>query len=82
MAQVGYQEGGEASWWWEVARCLDGAQAALVNAMAHNLDDQGAVFALQDKLREGQGMLLAIFQVKGLVPALSPIAADASKPER
>lgn len=67
MAQPGYQGGAEALWWWKVAQHLDEAQRALANAMAHNLDDQGAVFGLQDKFREVQAILLSIFQVKGLI---------------
>jgi hypothetical protein len=71
MAQPGYQEGGEPRWWWKVALHLDEAQLALANAMAHNLDDQRPVFALQDLLREGQILLLEIFRAKGLLPAAS-----------
>jgi hypothetical protein len=55
-------------WWWKVALHLDEAQLALSNAMAHNLDDQRPVFALQDRLREGQAILLEIFRMKGLLP--------------
>lgn len=72
MESPGYQqEGGEARWWWEVARHLDSAQIALINAMAHNLDDQTAVFALQDKLCEGQRLLFEIFRAKDLMPKMS-----------
>ena len=69
MTQPGYQAGGEPMWWWKVALHLDEAQLALANAMAHNLEDQRPVFALQDRLREGTAILLEIFRVKGLVPA-------------
>lgn len=69
MPQRGYQEGSEILWWWKVAQHLDEAQRSLVNAMVHNLDDQTVVFALQDKLREGQALLLGIFGMKGLLPA-------------
>jgi hypothetical protein len=55
-------------WWWKVALHLDEAQIALANAMAHNLADQRPIFALQDKLREGQAILLEIFRAKGLLP--------------
>lgn len=68
MAPVGYQEGSEKMWWWKVAMHIDEAQQALSNAMAHNLDDQKPVFALQDRLREGQAILLDIFSAKGLLP--------------
>lgn len=68
MAPVGYQEGSEKMWWWKVAMHIDEAQQALANAMAHNLDDQKPVFALQDRLREGQAILLDIFRSKGLLP--------------
>jgi len=69
MAPVGYQEGSEKLWWWKVAMHLDEAQQALANAMAHNLDDQKPVLALQDRLREGQAILLDIFRGKDLLPA-------------
>jgi hypothetical protein len=69
--QPGYQEGSEPMWWWKVAQHLDLAQAALANAMAHNLEDQTLVFALQDKLVEGQKILLEIFRGKGLLSAVS-----------
>src|SRR4029077_17272024 len=78
MTQPGYQEGGEVLWWWKVAQHLDEAQQALANAMAHNLDDQQATFGLQDKLREGQVILLSIFQMKGLVPASEVPAGQVS----
>ena len=65
---LGYQEGSEPLWWWKVAQHLDEANGALVNAMVHNLDEQTAVFSLQDKFREAQVILLTIFEMKGLVP--------------
>lgn len=68
MTHPGYQPGSEPVWWWKVALHLDEAQTALANAMAHNLDDQRPVFALQDRLREGQAILLEIFRAKGLLP--------------
>jgi hypothetical protein len=68
MTQPGYQDGSEPMWWWKVALHLDEAQLALANAMAHNLDDQRPVFALQDRLREAQAILLEIFRAKGLLP--------------
>jgi len=68
MTQPGYQQGSEKIWWWKVAMHLDEAQVALANAMAHNLDDPSLIFVLQDRLRDGQAILLAIFQQKGLVP--------------
>src|SRR5436190_1585355 len=80
MPQIGYQEGSELMWWWKVAMHLDEAQLALANAMAHNLDDQKPVFALQDRLREGQAMLLEIFRAKGLLPAASNGAAAVPPP--
>ena len=68
MSQPGYQEGSERTWWWRVAQHLDSAQLAAVNAMAHNLEDQSLVFALVDKLREAQVLLLEVFRTKGLLP--------------
>lgn len=66
--QPAYREGDEPKWWWQVARHLDAAQLASVNAMAHNLDGQTLVFAFQDKLREAQAILWEIFRGKGLLP--------------
>lgn len=80
MTQPGYQEGSEPMWWWKVALHLDEAQLALANAMAHNLDDPRPVFALQDQLREGQAILLAIFRAKGLLPGSSNGKMDAPIP--
>jgi hypothetical protein len=80
MPQPGYQSGSEPMWWWKVAMHLDEAQLALSNAMAHNLDDQRPVFALQDCLREGQAILLDIFRAKGLLPAQSNGAPKAGAP--
>ena len=80
MTQPGYQEGGEPMWWWKVARHLDEAQLALANAMAHNLDDQRPVFALQDRLREGQAILLEIFRMKGLLPGATNGTAGVPMP--
>lgn len=71
MTQPGYQPQRESLYWWKVALHLDEAQTALANAMAHNLDDQQPVFMLQDKLREGQALLLEIFRAKKLVPGPS-----------
>jgi hypothetical protein len=68
MAQPGHQKGSAWVWWWRVAQHLDASQLALVNAMAHNVDDPSAVHVLQDKLRESQALLLEIFRVKGLLP--------------
>ena len=68
MPGPGYQEGGEPMWWWKVALHLDEAQAALANAMAHNVDDPRPAHALYHRLREGQAILLEIFRAKGLVP--------------
>ncbi len=69
MPSPGYQEGSELLWWWKVAQHIDEAQLALVNAMVHNLDDPRPMHALQDRLREGQTILLEIFRMKGLLPA-------------
>ena len=55
-------------WWWKIAQHLDEAQSALSNAMTLHVEDPSAVQALQDKLREGQGILLGIFQGLGLAP--------------
>ena len=68
MTSPGYQEGSAPMWWWKVALHLDEAHLALANAMVHNLDDQRPAFALQDRLREGQAILLKIFRAKGLLP--------------
>lgn len=76
MSPVGYQEGSEKMWWWKVAMHLDEAQQALANAMAHNLDDPRPVLALQDRLREGQTILLDIFRAKNLLPAVPNGSAD------
>ena len=68
MTQPGYQEGGEARWLWKTAKHLDEAYKASINAMVHNVDSQTAVFALQDKLKEAQGILLEILRSKALLP--------------
>ncbi len=73
MSLQGYQE---RLWWWKVAKHLDDAQLALVNALALNADDPAPVHALQNKLREGQSILLAIFRWKGLLPGEAPKAAQ------
>ena len=75
--QAGYHQGSGPLWWWKVAQYLDEAQGALVNAMVHNLDDQSAVFALRDKLREAQAILLGIFQKMGLVAVPAELVSDA-----
>lgn len=77
MGQVGYQPGSEPRWWWKVAQHIDEAQTALANVMTHNLDDQTAVFALQDKLCEAQVILLWIFQKKGLAAPPAEIVPSA-----
>lgn len=84
MTQPVYQEGNERAWWWKVAKHLDEAQLASVNAMSHNLDDQTPVFAFQDKLREAQAILLEIFRWKGLLPVVTngtPEAPPEALPE-
>jgi hypothetical protein len=63
-------------WWWKVAAAVDTAQIALANAMAHNLDDQRPLFALQDKLTQAQAILLDIFRAKGLAGAGATKAPD------
>jgi hypothetical protein len=70
MAHPGYQ-------WWKVAQHLDEAQSTLASVMSSNLDDQGAASTLQDKLREGQAMLLEIFRANGLLPAVVNGKAEA-----
>lgn len=88
MAQPGYQPGSEGVYWWKVAMHLDEANIALANAMAHNLDDPTPVFALQDKLREAQVILLEIFRAKGLLPGstngsngtIDPVALAPNEP--
>jgi hypothetical protein len=76
MSQPLFQEGSEPMWWWKVAMHLDEAHLASVNAMAHNLQNQMPVFALQDKIQEAQTILLEIFRWKGLLPGSTnvPIA--------
>lgn len=69
MVQPGYNPANESVLWWKVAMHLDEAQLALANAMALNVDDPTAVHALQEKIREGQAILLTIFRAKGLLPA-------------
>lgn len=81
MTQPGYQAGSEPMWWWKVALHLDEAQLALSNAMAHNLDDQRPVFALQDRLREGQAILLEIFRMKRMVPQAPVPTPEIPTPE-
>jgi hypothetical protein len=80
MSQPVYQKGSEPVWWWRVAKHLDDAQLSSVNAMAHNLDDQTLVFALQDKMREAQVILLEIFRSKGLLPAVNGAAEGVKAP--
>lgn len=77
---LGYQPGSERMWWWKVAQHLDEAKGALANALAHNLDDQSRVFALEEKLREAQVILLAIFEAKGLVPSSGQGVPSATMP--
>lgn len=82
MSQPGYQEGSEPMWWWKVAMHLDEAHRASINAMAHNLENQMPVFALQDKIQEAQALLLEIFRWKNLLPATSapPPVQEAEAP--
>ena len=75
MSQPGIQQGGEALLWWKVALHLDEAQLALANVTAHNLDDPRLALALQERLREGQAILLEIFRAKGLLPT-EPAATE------
>ena len=70
MAHPGFNPADERTWWWKVAKHLDDAQLALLNAIAHNVDDPRPLQDLQTRLREGQAILLYIFQVKGLLPGL------------
>jgi hypothetical protein len=66
--------------WWKVAKHLDETQLALANAMAHNVDDPRPVHALQERLREGQAILLEIFRMKGLLPGSPNGKATAGAP--
>jgi hypothetical protein len=75
--QPGYQE---RALWWRVAKHLDEARLAAVNAMAHNVDDPSLILALHDRLREGQALLLEIFRAKGLLPAALNGAAEILPP--
>jgi hypothetical protein len=59
----------EALLWWKVALHIDEAQLSLVNAMALNVDDPRPIYALQEKIREAQAILLEIFGAKGLLPS-------------
>lgn len=66
----------QAELWWKIAQRLDEAQLALAQVLALPLEDPRLARALQDKLREGQGMLFAIFQDLRLVtpaPLASPL---------
>ena len=72
MAHPGFNPADERTWWWKVAKHLDDAQLALLNAIAHNVDDPRPLQDLQARLREGQAILLYIFQVKGLLPGSLP----------
>ena len=69
MTQQGYQQGGDLVWLWRVAQHLDTTQLALVNAIAHNVDDPTLLMTLQGRLSESQAMLFEIFRTKGLLPA-------------
>lgn len=62
----------EHSWWWKVAKHLDDAQIALGALAITNADDPAVILPLQDKLREAQATLFAIFQTKGLIPTPTP----------
>ncbi len=62
----------EALLWWKIALHLDEAQLSLVNVMAMNVDDPRAIYALQEKVREAQAILLDIFGAKGLLPRAAP----------
>lgn len=62
----------EAMLWWKVALHLDESQLSLVNAMAMNVDDPRPIYALQEKIREAQAILLDIFGAKGLLPRAAP----------
>jgi hypothetical protein len=68
MAHPGFNPADERAWWWKVAKHLDAAQLALVNAIAHNVDDPRPLQALQERLRESTAILLHILGVKGLMP--------------
>lgn len=68
-------QGNERTWWWKVAKHLDEAQLAAVNALAHNVDDPSRIILLQETLRQGQAILLQIFHAKGLLPAARPASA-------
>jgi hypothetical protein len=69
MTDPGYREGSDRPLWWKVAKHLDEARLAVVNALAHGLDDPTLALALQDKLRDAQVTLLEIFRAKGLLPS-------------
>jgi hypothetical protein len=68
MAHPGFNPDDERAWWWKVAKHLDAAQLALVNAIAHNVDDPRPLQALQATLRESTTILLHILGAKGLMP--------------
>lgn len=72
MAHPGFNPADERTWWWKVAKHLDDAQLALLNAFAHNVDDPRPLQDLQARLREGQAILLYIFHAKGLLPGSLP----------
>lgn len=65
---VSYQKSSEHAWWWKAALYLEAASMASINAAAHNLDDPDKILSFHEKIREAQGLLLDIFQAKGLAP--------------
>jgi hypothetical protein len=69
MPRPGYREGLDRVLWWRAAMHLDEARLAVVNALAHGLDDPTSGLALQDKLRDAQAILLEIFRARGLLPS-------------
>ena len=73
----------ERAWWWKVAKHIDDAQLAAANALALNVDDPSRIHMLQETLRQGQAILLQIFQAKGVLPAApaAPAARPANAPQ-
>jgi hypothetical protein len=70
----------EHSWWWKVAKHLDDAQIALGALAITNADDPAVILLLQEKLREAQATLFAVFQAKGLVPTPMPTPPTVEAP--
>lgn len=63
---LAYTEDGEVRWWREVVKHLTHSEAGAVNAMAHNLEKQDEVFAIQDAIVELREKVRVYCKGKGL----------------